>query len=126
MKKLKQTVTATNLTDRIDALALVKKESIKASDFVNQPFKIEAYAKSHGVITDVETGEVIEENDGITIQCKDGVSFGSKSNTLMNAFDEWLDVLESMEEPLDSREFVIVNGQGKNGKYVTIEPTGNR
>lgn len=119
-KRMKIEVEKTNLESEFDAYILAKSgNGIKASSFREIPFKVRDWVVTHNTIVDDETGEV-KEMRCITIRTENNEVVGTNSNTMIDNFIEYVELMQDNNIDLSSREFMIVEGQGKNGKFNSI------
>lgn len=123
MKQLKIEIERSSFSDRLHAYALCKKaDTIKASDYLNIPFKVKDFVISKNTLLETDSGEVLSDPmQCITILTDEGISIGTNSKPMINMFLEVKDLLDDEGKELNEQQFIISQGTGKNGKFNAIE-----
>ena len=121
MKQLKITVVESSVKDKLRAYAIAKKaDTIKASDYLETPFKVKDYVITENILTDDETGEVSQPMTCITILTVDGETIGTNSKPLINGFKELMDIAKDNGTDFSTLELIITQQNGKNGRFNSI------
>lgn len=121
MKQLKINVVESSVEDKLRAYAIAKKaDTIKASDYLETPFKVKDYVITENVLTDDETGEVSQPMICITILTVDGETIGTNSKPLINCFKELMDIAKDIGTDFSTLELIITQQNGKNGRFNSI------
>lgn len=121
MKKMNVTIKESDLNG-LHAYALATKtNTIAAKKFVGNKFKIINYVLSHSIITETETGEILEEMDCLVLNLEDGKTVGTNSTTMINKFKDIKEVCDKSGVSISEVELVIEQGESNNGTFNTIE-----
>mgnify|MGYP000032193362 FL=1 len=121
MKKMNMKVINSNLGN-LQAYALSKKtETMPAKECIGATFKLKDYVITHNVITDSESGEVVNEMDCLTMSTEDGKYIGTNSQTLISNLLDIISICEDAETSYKEVTLTIAQGKGKNGNFNTIE-----
>ena len=120
MKQLKINVVESSVEDKLRAYAIAKKaDTIKASDYLETPFRVKDYVITENILTD-ETGEVSQPMTCITILTTDNETIGTNSKPLINGFKELMDIAKDSNTDFSTLELIITQQNGKNGRFNSI------
>lgn len=121
MKQLKINIVESSVNDKLRAYAIAKKaDTLKASDYLETPFKCQDYVITENTLVDDETGEISEPMTCITILTVGGDTIGTNSKPLINGFNELMAIAKDSETNFKDLELIITQQNGKNGKFNAI------
>lgn len=122
MKELKRTIKETSYEDKLKAFAIIQtNESLSAKEFINQEFNLDGYVKTYNVLTDLETGEIIE-SDGIVLRTVTGEVVGTNSTSLINSLDTIIKFCSDNNIQLKDVPLILTKGISRNGReFISCE-----